>query len=412
MRIALLGADDVTLAVAAAALRIGQHQIVQAADVEGRAAELARQFPGIRIDDDWQRLLDSTAIDAVLVAAGPPEVRVEQLRRLIQLAIPSLVSHPISLSMLEYYELEMIRRETACPVLAYLPARWHPAIPTLRTALTDGNKSPIGVEQLSFQRYISQRDRETVLRQFAVDADLLQFIAGDATKLHALGSTAGGAAHANLAVQMTCDTGLVCRWLVSPIETQAAGELSLIGPEGKAIFWMPDSGEPWRLEVRIGNDSHSTEYPEWDPPAVALEKLAAATEWTRNRSHLGRSSPHRRVGRNHRQKSGAGRTIDLHKEEFSDIGTFKGTMASLGCGLLIAGLVLVVFVAMVRMLAVQAGWNGLVQILDFWPYLLLAVLGIYLVLQLLVLIGKSPSLPNRQGEPDRQQAADRHDLSS
>ena len=87
-------------------------------------------------------------------------------------------------------------------------------------------------------------------------------------------------------------------------------------------------------------------------------------------------------------------------------------MASLGCGLLIAGLALVVFVAMARMLAVQAGWNGLVQILDFWPYLLLAVLGIYLVLQLLVLIGKSPSLPNRQGEPDRQQAADRHDLSS
>ena len=145
--------------------------------------------------------------------------------------------------MLEYYELEMIRRETACPVLAYLPARWHPAIPTLRTA-RDGRKQIANrsVEQLSFQRYIAQRDRETVLRQFAVDADLLQFIAGDATKLHALGSTAGGVAHANLAVQMTCDTGLVCRWLVSPIETQAAGELSLIGPEGKAIFWMPDSG--------------------------------------------------------------------------------------------------------------------------------------------------------------------------
>ncbi len=87
-------------------------------------------------------------------------------------------------------------------------------------------------------------------------------------------------------------------------------------------------------------------------------------------------------------------------------------MASLGCGLLIAGLVLVVLVAMVRVLAVQAGWNGLVQILDFWPYFLLAVLGIFLVLQSLVLIGKPPNLPNRQGKPDRTSAADRHDLSS
>ena len=53
MRIALLGADDVTLAVAAAAVRIGGHQIVQAAAVEGRAAELAKLIPGLRIDDDW-----------------------------------------------------------------------------------------------------------------------------------------------------------------------------------------------------------------------------------------------------------------------------------------------------------------------------------------------------------------------
>ncbi len=106
-----------------------------------------------------------------------------------------------------------------------------------------------------------------------------------------------------------------------------------------------------------------------------------------------------------------GRTIDLHREEFTDIGTFKGTMASLGCGLLMAGLALVVFVAMFRVLAVQAGWNGVVQILDFWPYLLLAVLGIFLVLQLLVLIGKPPSLPNRQGKPDQQADDDRQDSS-
>ena len=30
-----------------------------------------------------------------------------------------------------------------------------------------------------------------------------------------------------------------------------------------------------------------------------------------------------------------GRGIDLHQEEFSELGTFRGTMASLGCGIII-----------------------------------------------------------------------------
>ncbi len=188
VRIALLGADDVTLAVAAAAVRIGRDQIVQAAAVEGRAAELAKLIPGLRIDDDWERLLDSNAIDAVIVAADQPAARVEQLRRLIQIGMPTLVSHPISLSMLECYELEMIRRETGCAVVPYLPARWHPGAAGLPMLLAKTEES--GIEQVVFHRFISRRDRESVLRQFAVDADLLQFIAGDATKLQALGSTA------------------------------------------------------------------------------------------------------------------------------------------------------------------------------------------------------------------------------
>ena len=331
MRIALLGADDVTLAVAAAALRSGQHQIVQAADVESRAAELARQFPGIRIDDDWERLLDSTAIDAVLVAAGPPEVRVEQLRRLIQLAIPSLVSHPISLSMLEYYELEMIRRETACPVLAYLPARWYPAAANLKMLAVEGEKSLLGgVEQLVFQRYISKRDRETVLRQFAVDADLLQFIAGNATKLHALGST-GGSAYSNLAVQLTSEQGLVCRWLVEPVETEPAGQLTLIGPQGKAKMWMPENDDQWHLETCISSKPETITFSKYDAPTapeVALERLAAARPGTDTDPTWAEAARTVELAETIDRSLSRGRTIDLHKEEFSDIGTFKGTMAS------------------------------------------------------------------------------------
>ncbi len=408
MRIALLGADDVTLAVAAAAVRIGRDQIVQAADVEGHVAELAKLISGLRIDDDWERLLDSSAIDAVIVAANQPAARVEQLRRLIQIGMPTLVSHPISLSMLECYELEMIRRETGCAVVPYLPARWHPGAAGLPMLLARIEES--GIEQAVFHRFISQRDRESVLRQFAVDADLLQFIAGDATKLQALGSTASANPHSNLAVQLTCEDGLPCRWLVGS-DCEPGGELTLRGPQGKAILWMPDGGAPWRLEMHIADESSSTEFPEWHAPAVALEKLAAARAGQEVDPTWAEAARTVELAETIDTSLARGRTIDLHREEFTDIGTFKGTMASLGCGLLMAGLALVVFVAMVRVLAVQAGWNGVVQILDFWPYLLLAVLGIFLVLQLLVLIGKPPSLPNRQGKPDQQADDDRQDSS-
>jgi hypothetical protein len=70
------------------------------------------------------------------------------------------------------------------------------------------------------------------------------------------------------------------------------------------------------------------------------------------------------------------------------VGTFKGTMTSVGCGLLVVGLALVALVAILHVLAVQAGWVQLGNLLDRWPYLLLAVCGIYLLLQPLAFIGR------------------------
>jgi predicted dehydrogenase len=189
MQLALLGVDDLMLAVAAAAMRSQEDQIVMIDALARRAAEAAAIWPQARLTDDWNAMLDSQNVDAVLVAADEQATRVDQLRRLIQLGMPVLVSHPVSLSMLDCFELEMIREETKCVVLAYLPARWHPASAELGTILDAGQTSPIAaVEQITFERFLPQREREEVLRQFARDADLIRFIAGPA--LHA------GARHA------------------------------------------------------------------------------------------------------------------------------------------------------------------------------------------------------------------------
>jgi predicted dehydrogenase len=392
MQLALLGVDDQTLALAAAAARSGEDQIVMIDATAHRAAEAAAVSPQARLVDDWNAMLDSRDVDAVVVAADEPAARVDQLRRLIQLGMPVLVSHPVSLSMLDCFELEMIREETKCVVLAYVPARWHPASVELGTILDGGESSPISAtEQVMFERFLPRREREDVLRQLARDADLTQFIAGPATKLHALGSAAAGRAepYANLAVQMTCSHGLVCRWTVAPIETEAGGRLTLIGSGGKAILWMPDADKAWRLELRTAEGSKVQEYSDWNSADAALEVLSLAVANEEADSNWNDAARTVELADAIDRSLAKGRTIDLHHEEFSDVGTFKGTMASAGCGLLAVGLILVVFVAFVHTLAAQAGWNRLARMLDGWPYLVLVVFGVFLLLQLLVFVGKA-----------------------
>ena len=393
MRLALLGVDDQMLAVVKAAARGQEDQIVLIDALAKRASDSAAIAPSAKLFTEWEALLGASGIDALLLAADEPELRVEQLRRFVQLqrGIPLLVSHPLSLSMLDCFELEMIRKETASMVLAYTPARWHPAAAELGTILDGGPSSPIAaVEQIVFERFLPRREREDVLRQFARDADLLQFVAGAATKLHALGSAAGERPnpYANLVVQLTCSNGLVGRWTVAPLDAQAGGRITMVGARGKAILWMPDADEAWRLELRTADRSSVQEYPDWKAPEAALEMLSLALVDVEAESNWNDAARTVELADAIDRSLAKGRTIDLHHEEFSDVGTFKGTMASAGCGLLAVGLVLVVVVALIHTLAAQAGWNRLARMLDGWPYLMLVVLGIFLLLQLLVFVRK------------------------
>src|SRR5690606_15297628 len=154
-------------------------------------------------------------VDAVLVAGDDPVRRVDQLRRLAQLQLPTMVSHPVCLSMLEVYEIDMIHRESPGVLVPWIAARNHPIASELWDVVEAGPRSAIGeIEQITLERFMPDRQRESVLRQFAIDADLLQLLAGQAVKLHALGTASGSraaGAYGNLNVQLQCETGLVCR---------------------------------------------------------------------------------------------------------------------------------------------------------------------------------------------------------
>jgi predicted dehydrogenase len=415
MRLALLGIDDAVLAIAEAGQRSGKATIVMIDATAERAGEAATLGHEAKLVSDWENVLDAGVADAVLVAGDDPTRRIEQLRRLIQLQLPALVSHPVCLSMLDAYELDMIHRESPGVLLPWIPARWHPAATGLWDVIEAGERSEIGrVEQVVLERFMPDRQRDNVLRQFAQDADMLQYLAGDATKLHALGSAVGestAGAYLNLNVQMTCGDGLVCRWSVSPPEDQQVAQLTLVGSRGKAILQMPQRpGEPWQLESRLGGNSNRREFSGWDPAMLAINQLTAAISgelveptWTEAARTIELADT---IDRSLKK----GRTIDLHHEEFSDISTFKGTMASLGCGLLMLGLLLVVVVAIAHSIAKNAGWERVANVLGNWPYLLLGVLGVFLLMQLLLLVGKPREKEQESGVTSQESAGNDRDV--
>ncbi|HEX3726644.1 MAG TPA: hypothetical protein VHV08_10395, partial [Pirellulales bacterium] len=223
LRLALLGIDPDALQVARAAIDNRSFQLIAASEADGAAtapgARLDLSFLGrIRQLDSWEALLDQEFVDAVYVAYSADEDRrADQLRKLIQVGMPVLVSHPAVDSMLVYYELDMIRRETGSVVLPYLPARHHPALCELNAAAVPGAASSLGrVEQVILARSLVEPAKASVARQFARDVDLIRSIAGDMTMLAAIGGGSHAARYTNVAIQMSGPQDIVARWSVLP----------------------------------------------------------------------------------------------------------------------------------------------------------------------------------------------------
>jgi hypothetical protein len=300
------------------------------------------------------------------------------------MSMPVIADHPVVESMLVYYELDMIRREYHSAIVPDLPQRHHPAIRRAAEWFRQGSSSPIGaVEQIVFERAMADRGRRAVCAQFARDVDLARSIVGDLTKIAALGTTDVEAAYSNLGLQMSGPAGVVIRWSVGPVEKTAGGRMILVGSRGKAVVSMTEeeSGETvWRFEAPAGEPS-TDQWPEWDPTAVTMANLAAAIKDQPHQPDWVDAARAVEMAESIDRCLKKGRTVELYNETYTEAGTFKGTMTTLGCGLLIAGIGLALFAAIVQQVARMMGWDRLAELTRHWPYFLLGVLVVFLVLQ-------------------------------
>ncbi len=393
---ALLGDDDQTIALAAAVVKSDQHQLVWAGDITDR--ERLRQIaPTLDPAGQWAELLSETVADVVIVGCGDDlERRGEQLKRLVQAGIAIIASHPLCESTLTYFELDMIRRDTSCRMLPYLPGRWHPAVARLAALIGDrdgGDEGPLGqIQQCSIERSLDDRDKGSVFAQFSRDIDLIRALCGEVTRIGAMGTPAPGdlpqadSAYANLNVHLTGKNIQLARWSVGPVQTHSGGQLVLRGGKGQAALDMPDAGV-WTIETVIGPQRSEERFDSWEPATEAIGRMADAVSQTEGDHPFvpdwNDASRSIDLAETLEQSLRRGRTIDMHNEALTESRSFKGLMGIAGCGLLLFALFGMVFVAIAQGVARQAGLGRVAEILGKGPILLAAILVLFLLLQLL-----------------------------
>jgi hypothetical protein len=388
--------------------------VVRAAFDEGGTVSVACHVPAaaglsaVRAgDDSWQALIDDRSCDAIVVGTDAwDEERIEGLRHLVQAGRPLLLGHPITLSMLLAYEVDMIRGDTGGVVLPFLPDRRHPLVARLVQAVEGGlvGTGRLGkLESIGLVRRIPDRTKQDVLSWLARDADIVRLLVGEPQRLSTLASLPSEAAYTSLTVEFGGESQVPARWQVARGEEPGA-ELTLIGDSGQIRVTMPESTVG--PVVWTWHDSEGVEEAApFDGAATMLEILRRSLAQREVPASTGRSIDNPAVplaswpdaaraielAETVPRSLARGRAIDLHQEEFSELGTFKGTMASLGCGLVIVGLLVLVFATVIGGIAHEAGWEFGEQLMSVWPIVVLAVLGGFLALQLLPLLIEGPS---------------------
>jgi len=391
MKFALLDPDDDALALTAALLRDGHHELTvydvadTAPDRDAVIAQLESLAPTADRITEWEAVLAGSN-DVVLVGtAGPAERRFEQLRRLVLENVAIIFVHPFGLQTLEYHELDMNRQATNTAIVPYAPLRHHSAashIAGLTGAAASAELPTIGrLEQITIERQARVRSRPAALRHFVRDVGLVLRAVGPCNKVSALGKL-GDAEHGDavadgghLGVQITTDDDVLIRWSIGTIVDGSGARITLIGSEGNAVVSMPDDAD-CSLLIRRGDDSETLSFDRDDAlPADALSDLTKAaltpTDDKLWREALADLELVEAVERSMRRA----RTVELFHEEASEKGTFHGVMSAVGCLLLMLAIGLAILASML-------GWLKL-RIANLWPYALLAILVVFLLMQLL-----------------------------
>ncbi len=363
MKIALLSADAET-ALLANAFHDLRHEITWIGDSPG--------FPGEDRVNNWEELCDPQICDAILIGRGQvgSQLKIERLLQLVKCGRPVLCTFPLNDSVLNYYELDMARTESSAVLCHFNPLlEDRTAVETVANFIRAGHPTVGPIEQVHWERPLSERSQVEVFRHFARDVELLDRLAGPIDRLGAIGSSNTAATYSGLSVQLLGKCPVPIHWSVGPVEDSALACLTLVGTNGRSKFLISDEGNWSPSLVGISSEAtHSAARNCVERFVAALEKRGDSTTWP---SALRAMELADTIEISLRR----GRIIDVHRQQLTEQLSFRGTMSALGCGVLL----------LLPPLLIVAGWLagqlGL-PIAEYWAHGLLALLSAFLLIQL------------------------------
>jgi myo-inositol 2-dehydrogenase/D-chiro-inositol 1-dehydrogenase len=180
-----------------------------------------------------------------------------------------------------------------------------------------------------------------------------------------------------LSVQMSGAGSTLARWSVVPVLRDEGAKLTVIAGRDQAVLQMFAGDLPWRLDCSTAGEASQETFADWQPAEAVWERFEQAVTSGASWPSWNEASRDLELADAVERSVKKGRTVDLHFEDHTEHSTFKGMMAAGGCLVLMLALGVVIFATT----AVNLG----VPLAHYWPYVLLVVLGGFLMLQLLKL---------------------------
>ncbi|MGC3966456.1 MAG: hypothetical protein QM775_03530 [Pirellulales bacterium] len=364
MKFALLNADADTVRYVAALLA-GGHELTLI-DAAPQAASLAAAADlDVRRITAWEEALACGANFVVVGTEAPEAVRLEQLQRLAQEGMPTLFLHPQSASTLAYLELDMHRQASNT---ALVP------LESTRHRVEIGQLAELGrCDEVIVEHRLPQSTKAETLARFIRDIGAVRRLTGPCEKVSAMGTLGDDTTPAQLGVQISTTSGALIRWTVGATRDAETATWRVLcnGAVGETVV---DADGSRRFTLTRNGQAETATISPADDVQAATVAAAAAVQDTNNllwREALADLELVEALERSLRK----GRTVELFHEEASEEGTFHGVMAAGGC--------LLLMVAIGLSIAVTIIGRFKFAVADIWPKALLAVLGLFLLMQLL-----------------------------
>lgn len=350
MRFALLGDHPDGLAMTQALAASGRHNLIHFSGPTAAAEELEKFGLRFQRTGDLEEVLADPAVE-LLIVAGRPATRPEQLRRALQSERHVLCVHPADDKPELAYEASMIQADTGRLLLPLLPEALHPAVVRL-AELTRNPEAELGKPYLiTVERWSSEKIAD--VRPSLPGWDVLRRLGGEIAEVSAFAV----AEEMNLAEPVTVagrfEGGGLFQTLLVPGQPDRRWSLTVLGASSRAELVFPQ-GCPGPARIVWSGDGGTQEqtWELWDPwpQMVQIVEAALAPTDGQKPKAVGRYPTWQDAIRSLELDDAARRSVEKRRtsvmeyQEASEEVGFKGTMTLVGCALL-WGIILVVILA-------------------------------------------------------------------